>query len=275
MNNSELKIEEIKKIAYKILKDVTDFCDENHLQYFLACGTALGAVRHNGFIPWDDDVDIAMPRPDYEVFLSTYRSNQFALYDARNNKNYPYAFAKVCDESTVLIEHIENPVQLGVYIDVFPIDGLPEEKVERERHLKRIEWDMRILSWKRISVKKKKDILHKAYEIVAKTLLLPVPISTLVNRLEQDVKKYSYESASYVGHFVTKAAWGRDEKPKRIFEEPIKHTFEQDEFWIPGDYDEYLTLEYGEYMKLPPIEKQVPCHDYEVYWKSNFEKGVN
>lgn len=267
MKKRELTIEEIKKIEYGILKDVKNFCEKNHIQYFLACGTALGAVRHNGFIPWDDDIDIAMPRPDYEEFLSKYSSEKYAIYDARVKRNYPYAFAKVCSEDTVLIEHIERPVPLGVYIDVFPIDGFPNNVKEQKRHLNLIEWDLRVLSWKRISPNKNKDILHKIYEGIAKILLLPISIEVLVKKLDRDVRKYPYQTSSYVGHFVSKAPWGSDVKPKEIFENAVKHIFEEDEFWIPGQYEEYLRLEYGDYMKLPPLEKRVTHHDYVAYLK--------
>lgn len=258
---------EIKEIGYKILLDVADFCDENGIQYYLVCGTALGAARHGGFIPWDDDVDIGMPRPDYERFVEMYRSEAYTVCDTRFDKQYPYAFAKVCDRNTCLVENIENPCELGVYIDIFPIDGLPDDERMRKRHLKLIEWDLRVLAWKRISKDKDVGKLHKVVQVIAKTALYFVPVSVLVRKLEYDAKKYPYENSCYVGHFVTKAIWGSDVKPKEFFDDPIRHKFEDKEFWVPGKFDEYLTLEYGDYMKLPPKEKQVAKHDFVAYYK--------
>lgn len=259
--------EQIKEIALHILIDVADFCDRHDIRYFLVCGTALGAVRHNGFIPWDDDIDIGMPRPDYERFLKEYRSDGYQLCSNRTDPKYPYAFAKVCDPKTILIEEIADPCSLGVYIDVFPIDGLPADEKERKKHLKLIEWDLRILAWKRIARTRKVGSIHKVIQVAAKSLLKPVPVSKLVDKLEQDAARYPFEDSEWVGHLTTVAIWGDDVKPRRIFDSAVKHKFEDCEFRIPELYDEYLTLEYGDYMKLPPKEKQVAKHDFVAYWR--------
>ncbi len=266
--SNPIRNSELKQIAFAILSDVASFCDRRHIQYYLVCGTALGAVRHGGFIPWDDDVDIGMPRPDYERFLAEYPSERYRLAHAGVDPDYPYAFAKVCDPETILIENIAHPCKLGVYIDIFPIDGLPDTETEQKKHLKRIDWDLRILAWKRISRSKKVGFLHKLVQIAAKALLSFVPVSVLVARVDRDVRRYPYESCKNVGHLTTCAIWGSDVKPRRVFEPPVKHRFESGEFWLPGNYDEYLRLEYGDYMKLPPEEKRVAKHDFAAYWKS-------
>lgn len=263
----EVAPEQVKKIGYSILSDVAEFCERNGIQYSLACGTALGAIRHDGFIPWDDDVDICMPRPDYERFLDAYTSEQFVLYDTRYQKNYPYAFAKVCDRNTVLIEHIEEPCKFGVYIDIFPIDGLPQSEELRKKHMKKLAWDFRLLAWKRMPRDKKLDIPHKLIMLAAKSVLHIVPIRFLVRKLEYDVKKYSYTRSDFVGHLVSPAPWGEDVKPKAVFDNPVRHIFEDRKFLVPGDVDKYLTLEYGDYMQLPPEEKQVAKHDFVAYYK--------
>ena len=109
--------EEIKAIALQVLADVAEYCDRNGIRYFLVCGTALGAVRHDGFIPWDDDIDIGMPRPDYERFISEYKSEKYYLCSHKLNAGYPYAFDKVCDSDTDLIENIS----ILSYLDMHPI----------------------------------------------------------------------------------------------------------------------------------------------------------
>lgn len=263
----EVTPEQVKEIGYRILSDVAAFCEDNGIQYALACGTALGAIRHNGFIPWDDDVDICMPRPDYERFLDMYTSKQFALYDTRYQKDYPYAFAKVCARNTVLIDDIEEPCRFGVYIDIFPIDGLPESDVLRKKHMNMLGWDFRLLAWKRTHRGKKLDIPHKLIMLAAKSVLHIIPIRFLIWKLEYDVKKYSYTRSGYVGHLVSPSPWGTDVKPKAVFENPVRHVFEDREFFVPGDVDKYLTLEYGDYMQLPPEEKRVAKHDFVAYYK--------
>lgn len=266
-HKEEVTPEQVKEIGYRILCDVAAFCEKNDIQYSLACGTALGAIRHNGFIPWDDDVDICMPRPDYECFLDMYASKQYELYDTRYQKDYPYAFAKVCDRNTVLIDDIEEPCRFGIYIDVFPIDGLPKSKAMRKKHMKMLNWDLRVLSWKRMSRDKKLDIPHKLILLAAKSILHVVPVRFLLRKLEYDVKRYSYTRSDYVGHLVSPSPWGTDVKPKSVFENPVRQIFEDREFFVPGDADKYLTLEYGDYMQLPPKEKQVAKHDFIAYYK--------
>lgn len=260
----ELSFDEIKNIEYSILTEVAQFCETNGIRYYLVCGTLLGAVRHKGFIPWDDDIDIGMPRPDYERFIKEFNSSEYVLHDNSIDGRYPYAFAKVSDPKTELTEEIEFPFPMGVYIDIFPIDGVPENEKEQKKFFRRIEWDMRLLSWKRISGKKKVGAVHKILQIIAKLLLKPVSMEKIVRRLDRDVKKYPYESASFVGHFVTKSNWGSDIKPKEIFGVPVKHVFEGGYFAVPSDYKKYLSLEYGDYMKLPPADKQVSNHDFTV-----------
>lgn len=263
----ELGIEEIKDIELKILSEVAEFCDDHGIRYFLACGTLLGAVRHKGFIPWDDDVDIAMPRADYEMFISQFSSERYVLHDFRIDKKYPYPFAKVSDSRTCLIEDTESPASMGVYIDIFPIDGLPEDEKKRKRFFKTLEWDRRILAWKRNAVCKTVGAVHKIIQVIAKIVLKPISVNRLVHRYDKHVKKYDYNTALNVGHFVTKATWGADAKPKSLFSNAIKYEFEQEWFWIPSDYETYLTIEYGDYMKLPPEEDRVSHHGYMAYWK--------
>jgi|AGTN01.3.fsa_nt_gi LPS biosynthesis protein len=123
----ELTQDELKDRAFELLKEFRDVCEKNNLRYYLTGGTLLGAVRHKGFIPWDDDIDVAMPRIDYLKFLKIYKRE----YDKNNlfayeiNKNYKYMFAKLCDKDTSLIEFdFDCKEKLGVYLDIFPIDGL-------------------------------------------------------------------------------------------------------------------------------------------------------
>ena len=208
-----------------------------------------------------------MPRPDYERFLSEYKSDKYELCSNKVTNNYPYPFSKVCDFRTELIENISHPCRLGVYIDIFPIDGLPFEKHMQRRHMFQVEWYQKLLTWKRFPLEKEKKVQYFILHSVTKCLLCLVSVEFLVNRLENLLCKYSYSSSEFVGHLVTKSYWGNDIKPRKLFLNPVRHKFETGEFFIPGDYDEYLSLEYGDYMQLPPVEKQKSNHDYIAYWK--------
>ena len=263
----EVNNEELKQIAFEILSDVAEFCDNEGIQYYLACGTLLGAVRHKGFIPWDDDVDIVIPREQYERFIATYKSERFCISNISVDPNYPYYFAKVFEPKTILIDDLAKNYNMGVYIDVFPMDGLPDADAERRKHLQRIRWKRRLLTWKRCSLKVKVGLTHKIIRLVMKLVLLPVRTSVLIRFLERELKKYPYEGSAYVGPLADVSIWGNVIKPKEVFDNPVKLPFEGGEFWAPGDYEKSLTIEYGDYMKLPPIEDQVSRHDLEVYWR--------
>ena len=259
--------DELKQIAFEILSDVAKFCDNEGIQYYLACGTLLGAVRHKGFIPWDDDLDIAIPREQYERFVSTYKSERFCISNHSMDSDYPYYFAKVFEPKTILIDDLPKPYNMGVYIDVFPMDGLPDDDAERKKHLKRILWKRRFLTWKRCSLNDNVGLIHKIVRVVMKLVLLSVRTSTLINSLEKELTKYPYEEATDVGALADTSLWGSMIKPKTVFDNPVKLPFETGEFWAPGDYKKALTIEYGDYMKLPPVEKRVQKHGFEAYWR--------
>ena len=133
-------VEELQKIELEILKYIDKVCKENNLTYFLAYGTLIGAIRHKGFIPWDDDVDIQMPRDDYNKLCDILKeeNGRYKLLDHKEGLGYIYPFAKVIDSNTRLIETgLTETVNMGVYIDIFPIDGTPNDFKKRKKYLKK------------------------------------------------------------------------------------------------------------------------------------------
>ena len=140
-------LEEIKKIEYNILKEVHEFCVQNHLTYFLWGGTLLGAVRHNGFIPWDDDIDIAMPRESYDVLIHKFSESHFSVSACTSDANYPFTYAKVYDANTRKLEPVyKDKTDLGINIDIFPIDGYISKNNLEKTVLKR---DRLTKAWQR------------------------------------------------------------------------------------------------------------------------------
>ena len=136
----EMTLQEVQKVSLDILKDVHDFCESHNIKYSLAYGTLLGAVRHKGFIPWDDDVDIIIPRPDYERFCREYYSSHgYKLYCPEDPANY-MVFARVCDNEHTLVKtnHPWASEQTGVWIDIFPFEGLPSDEGDFLNLVKRI-----------------------------------------------------------------------------------------------------------------------------------------
>ena len=258
---------EIRCITIEILEDVVSFCDKNNLIYYLTYGTLIGAIRHKGFIPWDDDVDIMMPRPDYEKFISSYRSKYYSVSNPLDSGSF-IEWAKVYDNRTIKIERdIDyNICKLtGVDIDIFPIDGQPDETFISE-FIK--DSDYRIKLHKYIvratrnndSSSLKKKIASLPYRIIG--------AGHYIKKYIRNASKYSYNTSLYVG-IADPYPWapycGRHKKT--LFESKVKVEFEGKLYWAPAGYDEFLKQIYGNYMILPPIEKQVAHHNYKVCWK--------
>ncbi len=133
MNRNELSTREIQDVSLEILKQVADICEELNLRYYLMYGTLIGAIRHHGFIPWDDDVDIMMPRPDYERLLEFFEKNKIGdltVFSHENNDRYPYMIARISDDRYVIECENEESIGMGVFIDIYPFDGLGNSREE-------------------------------------------------------------------------------------------------------------------------------------------------
>lgn len=128
----KIEIEELRKILLELMDEIHAFCEKHGLKYYLSGGTLIGAIRHKGFIPWDDDIDIHMPRPDYEKFLELFpKESENVLLENRLNDKYRYTYAKVCKKNTLVVEHaMDGGVDEGVFIDVFPLDALGNTEEE-------------------------------------------------------------------------------------------------------------------------------------------------
>lgn len=270
MNNClQLGEDEQKCIQIKILKEVANYCYNNKIRYYLGYGTLLGAVRHKGYIPWDDDIDIVMPRPDYKKFIHNFNKNHenFHVYDVENNPDYPWPYAKVSYNKTISIETTDLVFnQLGVNIDVFPIDGLPDDKNKQEKLVKEIKWYLNLLNIKSISLNANRKFYKNAILVIGKFLLLFINYRKIIEKIINKAKYFKYDGSKYVACLV----WGYGEKeilPKKVFESQVKMKFENIEFYVPVGYHEYLTHLYGDYMQLPPEGKRVTHHSCKTYYK--------
>ena len=260
---------QIKQIELKILEAYDDFCKKNNLTYFLCNGTLLGAIRHKGFIPWDDDIDVFMPRPDFERFVKLTKDKGITeQYDScfyRDTKcNVSYPFVKVVDNKTKVFEKTKNEEeQMGIWIDVFPIDGFSDnEKTNkafcRKKHI-----------WKRLCFTYSDD-LSKVTDIkkkIGKAIVLPflriMGQKRLFSKFEKICTTYDFEKASKVGCTV----WGYNYKEiinKDILFPPSEVEFEGKKFMAPNNPDAYLTALYGNYMQLPP-ENQRINHEMQAF----------
>ena len=253
-----------------VLRQYIAICKEHHLTYFCCGGTAIGAVRHQGMIPWDDDVDVFMPRPDYDRFIqivSQQLPEGLELVTPYNKKDYHLFFAKLCDKHTTLQEELDVPCVYGLYIDIFPIDGAPDD-IEDARAMIRLFTKtkhkleaisthvsfMTYLSllkepkeWGRFARKTIGFFLRKWYR------------RHLLKQLSDISYRYSYESASLVAVYC--GSYGPKEVfPKAWLQGTKTFLYEGMEVDLPTGYDEYLRQYYGDYMQLPPEEKRVSHH---------------
>ena len=261
---------DIQLVSLDILKDVHSFCKKNNINYSLSYGTLLGAIRHKGFIPWDDDLDIMMPRPDYERFIQSYQSiNGYKLLP--EGKDSMIAMARVYDtQRTNVIMH-KLPwckKKIGVWIDIFPIDG-----AENDFSLFKNRVDKIYNLWERNIHYRLTQISFDIQMGFKKNLkLLAKKILWRKHNTNQDhiklMKTIQYGSTEYATSLAVPDCKEKEYYPLMLFNKYIEYEFENNKFMIIKEYEEYLNKIYSNYMELPPIEERIPKHTFnEYYWK--------
>lgn len=271
----EIGLEEHKRIQLNILDKFDKYCKEHSLTYFLAYGSLIGAIRHNGFIPWDDDTDVVMPRQDYlklmEDFNATNSDTDLELISPFEKKaKHPYA--KLIDTRTVKIEkgikyESENEY-LGVDIDIFPIDGQPDDVQIYNK------WRKELIKCYAPYAVMCLDIAQMRWWTKARILcyrLLYKDKNNLLVRAQRLHEKYPYDKCQYVGVCESCYDSAEDRAKKECYEYPIQHDFEGILVNIPVGYDTILRNIYGDYMQLPPPEKRRTHHSNKVYWKDSYD----
>ena len=257
-----ITLDELKSIQLDLLQKTADFCEKNGLRYFLCGGTLIGAIRHKGYIPWDDDIDIAMPRPDYDLFVKTFNQfdNYYQVVNLDTNSEYAYCFAKVYDNRTILNELHYPGDTFGVYIDVFPADG-----VRDANQIMKIKFLHKILKTKRANYYQR-TALKKIINTLGKLLLLPFSAHKIASWMDNEARKYAFGSLPKAG--VIANPFGPGEMvDKSVFDSDMYREFEGRKFRIPIGYDTWLRSVYGDYMQLPPEEHRVTHHTFEAWWK--------
>lgn len=236
-----------------ILLAVDQVCRQHHLRYYIIAGTLLGALRHKGFIPWDDDLDIGMPRKDYDLFMTHSKEWLPEYYEAINGQNdpeYPLSFAKIQDARTTLIERAHLKYTGGIYIDVFPLDGTPKSKFLQIWHFSCFAFYNKMLYFIFRDPYKHGKGPGSWVPLLARRLYTR---PGLQKKLRDLMTKYDFDESEKICDYDD----GRKGiLPKTVFGTPTPILFENKQVFAPQEPHAYLTNKYGDYMKIPPIEKQ-------------------
>lgn len=259
--------------SLEIYDEIAKICERHHLVYYVSDGTLLGAIRHKGFIPWDDDLDMSMPRPDYEQFKK-YAKEELPMHlkflDWTNAKEFGLLFGKVHETRKEKILELEEKVGYkmsnGLFVDIFPIDGCPVGRLAT--HWYRIRtFVLRAMIRFRLTEYKRESKRGRLVWMSGMFFSCLFPWlrtqSQLMRLFEKPVKWYPYETSALVGRGCSDGNVLRKRPvPRSVWENRCQVEFYDRKVSVPSEYDRCLRNEYGDYMKLPSVEKQKPTHSF-------------
>lgn len=268
-----ISLSQMREIQLDMLQTFADFCDKNGLRYYLSGGTLLGAVRHKGYIPWDDDIDVNMPRPDCRKLqkLSGGKLGKYIIKAPSTDTVVKCEYWRMYDMDTVIENTMGGsskiPIYHPIFMDIFPIEGLPESKFKTKLHYFKIKVIRKMKRVAGLEHPAGKSIYAHIFHAVMTPFAKAVGYARWQKLMQKQALKYKFNDCKYVG-VVT--AWVHAEEEKMLKKDYVPQVdvqFENRTFHAPANYDYYLTSLYGDYMKLPPKEKQVSHHDFNAYWR--------
>lgn len=257
----------LKQLQIEILNVVHNYCIENQLTYSIAYGTLLGAIRHKGYIPWDDDIDIMLTRKNYEYFVNNFRHPYYRVVDNKFSKDYWLPFAKVVDTRTVIDELSNMPFKLGVNIDVFPVDNYPDSIKESKKLFNKKKIFNYLHKIKIIKISKNRSLFKNLILATLQVISYPIRMNVIVNRMIEISKSYETVPTYWRGVIAPSGTILRERVPSEWFDNTEDVEFEGNSYRAVSEYDAFLKATYGNWRELPPIEKQVTHHAFKAYWK--------
>lgn len=256
---------------YELLVEFDRICKKNKINYFLDGGTFLGAVRHKGFIPWDDDLDVSMLRKDYEKFLKVVKKDlkkKYFFQDMDNDQFYGNIFGKLKIKNTKYTEKttLKAKAKDGIYIDIFPFDNIPDNIKKAKKHF------LKVLIFRMLFLIKNKYLIEantffkKIELVILKIFSIFLSKKYLKNKLKKLVSKYNNQDTKYVCNYAT-PYFNKFLFEKKWFDSYAFYEFEKAKFMSLKDYDTYLKYVYNDYMTLPPVEKRVSHGIVEIIYE--------
>ena len=256
------QIEELHRVQLQMLQVVTNICDKYDIKYMLIGGTLFGAIRHDGFIPWDDDVDLGMTRENYDKFATVapveFQHNHYFMQTADTDPNFAFSYMKILDTNTYIEEKNNvNDARKGIFIDIFPFDKVPRQP------------EIRQAVYNRFKIADTAILLRLGYNVIKtpfrkdpkdKSLDLFMSVAKLKERRENIMRLYNHEPFHHYKNYASQYAYDKEVLSQRELTELTKHKFENLEVAIPKHYDKILTRMYGDYMELPPEKNRVAKH---------------
>ena len=266
----ELQLEQLKQIELDILKQFHQYCIKHNLRYFLTGGTLLGAVRHKGFIPWDDDIDVFMPRVDYERFISSFPSDPLnetlQVATIASLKRYYLPFAKLMRRDTILKEKAGSSVELGVYMDIFPLDNMSDDYEIACKLFHSTSYLRKMLAFKNITFSSSRAFWKNLVLLMGKISICWLPRTCILKTLIKKSRVYESKQLSRFVCAVVMGTYGIKEILEgEWYSQAILLPFENSSFYAPKGYHTILEHFYGNYMQLPPKEKQKTHHSFKAY----------
>lgn len=255
----ELSFDEIKQIELDMFICFDRICRENNIKYSIAYGTLIGAIRHKGFIPWDDDIDIIMARDEYEKFLSVWEDGKYKLFTLKKGCDFWPLLSRISDPRT----HLEPPkiCDHGVWVAVIPYDKVPDDERTFIKHMNKVTFYMKLLRLKQ-SKKIRISSLKTLGVVILKIALKPFSAYVIGKHVEKIKTKYKNVECKRV------KPWDNESKMlvnADVFDEYVDVEFEGMKAMATAKYDYILRFEYGDYMQLPPIEQRIPKHGFTAY----------
>lgn len=266
-------LRELQLVGIYIYKDLLDVCEKNGIRLYLLGGTLIGAVRHKGFIPWDDDIDVCMSRPEYNklLFITKGRiSDKCRIIDPAINKEFKgYIPVAVYDNSVLISKQFKEREKLKIGISIFIYDGAPTSKLLRAYYYTK----MYILRAQHAFCRA--DFKHANTKIakIVGPIFVPFYKTKNVYKYKKKIlewqQKYPYNNSEYVSTNTDSGSW-KEVFPKNTFEDYTELCFEGIKSYVFSNYKEQLTKYYGDYMKLPPVEEQNPKHSFNARIEDGF-----